>query len=291
MTSCESCPSKSSCPSVGQDTCPPEQNQNARQNQAPSLEALHDLAQVRSVIGVCSGKGGVGKSLVTSLLAHELAQQGLTVGILDADITGPSIPRIFGLSGRLSGTENGIFPAQSHQGIQIVSINLMLDNPESPVLWRGPIISGIVKQFWTDVIWDTLDVLLIDLPPGTGDVPLTVFQSIPLDGIFVVSTPQDLVSMIVKKAENMATMMGVRIFGLIENMSYISCPDCDHEIKLFGEGQTAAAAAKMNIPLFARIPVDPVIAGLCDAGALENYDVERLPEATRFIHELLSTKP
>ncbi len=233
---------------------------------------------VRHVIGVCSGKGGVGKSMITALTAVELARAGLTVGILDADLTGPSIPRLFGLHGQLSGSEHGIFPAQSHNGVQIISVNLMLESPEAPVIWRGPVIAGVVKQFWTDVIWDGLDVLLIDMPPGTGDVPLTVFQSIPLDGIIMVSTPQDLVSMIVRKARNMALMMGVKVLGFVENMSLLRCPCCGEEINIFGPGHTADAAAEMNVPLFDRLPMRSELAELADKGKIEDAPAGLLPE-------------
>ncbi len=286
MSSCDSCSSKSGCPSAGNEAdCP------STQDTRPEFDSLHTLADVRSVIGVVSGKGGVGKSMVTSLLAVELANRGLTVGILDADVTGPSIPKAFGLSGQLSGTQDGIFPARTHRkGVQIVSVNLLLENPEAPVLWRGPVISNVVRQFYKDVIWDGLDVLLIDMPPGTGDVPLTVFQSIPLDGIFVVSTPQDLVSMIVRKARNMALMMSVKVLGFVENMSWLKCPDCGETHELFGKGHTAEAAAEMNVPLYDRMPIDPKLAELCDKGELEEYAESMLPRTADRIQELLSAK-
>lgn len=289
MSSCESCNSQSSCPSAAEgQSCPSE---NSGEQNRPSFEELHILSSVRAVIGVCSGKGGVGKSMVTSLLALELAKQGLTVGILDADITGPSIPKAFGLRGQLSGSADGIFPAQTHLGIQVVSMNLLLDNPEAPVIWRGPVVSGVVKQFWTDVIWDGVDVLLLDMPPGTGDVPLTIFQSIPLDGIIIVSTPQDLVSMIVGKARNMALMMGVKILGFVENMSMIKCPCCNQVIELFGPGHTADAANEMNVPLFDRVPVVPELATLCDAGHLEDFSQTMLPGAVSAVQAILGSKP
>lgn len=288
MSSCESCNSQSSCPSAAEgQSCPSE---NSAAHSRPAFDELHILSSVRSVIGVCSGKGGVGKSMVTSLLALELAKQGLTVGILDADITGPSIPRAFGLHGQLSGSADGIFPAQTHLGIQVVSMNLLLDNPEAPVIWRGPVVSGVVKQFWTDVIWDGVDVLLLDMPPGTGDVPLTIFQSVPLDGIIIVSTPQDLVSMIVGKARNMALMLGVKILGFVENMSRIKCPCCDQVIELFGPGHTQAAADEMNLPLFDRLPVVPELAILCDAGHLEDFSQTMLPGAVSAIKTILDSK-
>ncbi|MEA4888985.1 MAG: Mrp/NBP35 family ATP-binding protein [Clostridiaceae bacterium] len=293
MSSCETCPSHAQCSSADQEKCPSRNGAEKGQEQTdkPSFLEPHTLASVRSIIGVCSGKGGVGKSLVTSLLAVGLARQGLTVGILDADITGPSIPKAFGLRGQLSGSEDGIFPAQTHSGIQVVSVNLMLENPEAPVIWRGPVISGVVRQFWTDVIWDGLDVLLIDMPPGTGDVPLTVFQSIPLDGIFMVSTPQDLVSLIVRKARNMALMMQVRVLGFVENMSSVLCPDCGRQIELFGPGHTGEAAAEMNVPLLDRVPIDPALAALCDEGKIEQYERDLLPGTIAAIQKLLAGKP
>jgi len=245
---------------------------------------------VKTVIGVASGKGGVGKSMVTSLLAVNLARKGLKVGILDADVTGPSIPKAFGLHERLMGYEEGIYPARTSLGIQVVSINLMLENPDAPVIWRGPVISGLVKQFWTDVVWEGLDVLLIDMPPGTGDVPLTIFQSIPVDGLIVVSTPQDLVSLIVRKARNMALMMQVHILGFVENMSYVQCPDCDQTIAIFGPGQTVKAAAEMNVPVLDRLPVDPQIAALIDAGQIESLDSTYLGGAVAAVEAVLARR-
>lgn len=292
LSSCENCASKNTCVSAGQETCPEDQSpQPAAKTHQPALAEPHALARIRSVIGVCSGKGGVGKSLVTGLLAISLNRLGLTVGILDADITGPSIPRIFGLRGQLSGSSDGLFPAQTHQGIQVVSINLMLENPEAPVVWRGPIISGVVKQFWTDVIWDGVDVLLIDMPPGTGDVPLTVFQTIPLDGLIMVATPQDLVAMIVRKARNMALMMQVKIIGFVENMSGIICPDCARRIEVFGPGHTLEAAAEMNVPLLDQLSIIPELAQLCDQGRLESYAENLTPGTVAAIQSLLEAKP
>ena len=290
MASCSQCSSKDTCPSVGDSSCSGSPL-DAQQAGKPSLLEPHVLSQVRSVIGICSGKGGVGKSMVTSLLAVNLARKGLTVGIMDADITGPSIPKSFGLRGQISGSADGIFPAQTHSGIQVVSINLLLENPEAPVIWRGPVLSGVVRQFWTDVIWDGLDVLLIDMPPGTGDVPLTIFQSVPLDGILMVSTPQDLVSLIVRKARNMALMMQVKILGFIENMSSVKCPDCDHTFELFGPGHTADAAAEMNVPLFDKLSIDPEAAALCDKGELESYTGQDLAGSVAAILSLVTGKP
>lgn len=290
MASCDSCASRQNCSSASDGGNCSDGSAAGSQNSVPQFQQPHELADIKTVIGVCSGKGGVGKSMVTSLLARNLMKKGYTVGILDADITGPSIPKAFGLKGMLKGQEQGIFPAQSHNGVQIVSVNLMLENPEAPVLWRGPIISNIVKQFWTDVIWDGLDVLLIDMPPGTGDVPLTVFQSIPLDGLFMVSTPQDLVSLIVKKARNMALMMNVKITGFVENMSYVQCDDCDHRIEIFGPGKTQAAADEMNVPLFDRQPIDPKLAQAIDAGELEDYDNDYLPGAIAAVEQIIRSK-
>ncbi len=283
LSSCDTCSSKSTCPSAGQAVCPEER-------QAPDRDALHPRAAVRCVVGVCSGKGGVGKSLVTALTAVGLARQGLRVGILDADITGPSVPKAFGLAGRLSGSADGIDPARTRLGIQAVSINLLLENPSAPVVWRGPVLAGVVRQFWKDVVWDNLDVLLIDMPPGTGDVPLTVFQSIPLDGLVMVTTPQDLVGLIVKKAYAMARMMNVKLLGLVENMSWLLCPGCDHEIYLFGTGQSAAAAADMDLPLLDRMPLDPDLTSLVDQGRLEDYEKPLLSQTVATVARLAQTR-
>lgn len=292
MASCDSCASRQNCSTAtAGGSCSGEDQQNIQgQQDRPVFESPHELANIKSVIGVCSGKGGVGKSMVTSLLARNLSKKGYTVGILDSDVTGPSIPTAFGLKGTLKGQEKGIFPAQSHNGVQIVSVNLLLENPDAPVMWRGPIISGVVKQFWTDVIWDGLDVLLIDMPPGTGDVPLTVFQSIPLDGIMIVSTPQDLVSMIVRKARNMALMMRVKVMGFVENMSYVQCPGCDDRFELFGPGKTQAAADEMNVPLFDKVPIDPELTQSIDQGSLEDFDNEYLSGTIAAIEQLIASK-
>ncbi len=286
MSSCDSCKSKDSCGSASTGSCPSENEQGP----ASLLEALHNESSVKRVFGICSGKGGVGKSLVTSVIAAKLARDGYKVGILDADVTGPSIPKAFGLSGQLKGSQEGIMPAISHSGIQIVSVNLLMENAEAPVLWRGPVIAGVVKQFWTDVIWKELDVLLIDMPPGTGDVPLTVFQSIPLDGIFLVSTPQDLVSMIVNKARNMALMMKVRILGFVENMSYITCSHCGERQSIFGEGGVDKAAAELNVPVFDKVPVDPYVTSLVDSGDIEKINTDILDNTVKFIEELIDKK-
>ncbi len=232
-------------------------------------EAPNPLSNVKNVIGVVSGKGGVGKSLVTCMLAVNLSRQGYRVGILDADITGPSVPKIFGLHADVEGDEHGLIPPKTKTGIEIMSVNLLLDDERKPVVWRGPVIAGTVKQFWTDVIWRDLDFLLVDCPPGTGDVPLTVFQSIPLSGIVIVSSPQELVSMIVAKAVNMAKMMNIPVLGVVENMSYVKCPDCGCEIKVFGDSHIDQITADMGLELLARVPMDPKLAALCDRGMLE----------------------
>ena len=228
-------------------------------------------AKIRKIIGVVSGKGGVGKSMVTGLAAVSAMRNGMNVGIMDADITGPSIPRMFGLSGRLRGTETTILPAVTGEGIKVVSSNLILDDPESPVVWRGPVIAGLVKQFYSDVEWEDLDVLFVDMPPGTGDVPLTVFQSIPLDGILVVTSPQDLVAMIVGKALKMAELMNIPVLGLIENMSYVACPHCGEKIAVFGESHIEEIAAKYGVPVIAQLPIDQTLVPAADQGMIEAY--------------------
>ena len=230
--------------------------------------SLH--ARVGKVYGVVSGKGGVGKSMVTSQLAVLARRAGHKVGVLDADVTGPSIPRAFGVHERAMADERGMLPVPTASGIQLMSVNLLLDNETDPVLWRGPVIGGVVTQFWTDVVWD-VDYLFVDMPPGTGDVALSVFQSLPLDGIVVVASPQDLVSMVVEKAVKMAEMMNVPIVGVVENMSYLICPDCGKEIPLFGPGRTQAAAEAHGLRLLARMPVDPVLAELADRGRIEDF--------------------
>ena len=236
-------------------------------------------------IVITSGKGGVGKSLTTSLLASFAHKQGLSVGIMDADITGPSIPKMFGVTERMSGDENGINTVLSPSGIQMVSMNLLLDEENAPVIWRGMVISGTVMQFWTDVIWKDVDLLFIDMPPGTGDVPLTVFQSIPLAGIVIVTTPQDLVKMVVEKAVNMARIMNVPVLGLVENMSYLSCPDCGKQIEVFGQSKAKWIAAEYGIPAIARMPLDPTIAKLADGGRIEDYDASALDDVFKEIQK------
>ena len=239
------------------------------------LKEKNAHARVGKVFGVVSGKGGVGKSMVTSQLAVMMQRKGYSVGILDADITGPSIPKAFGAHTRAMADDRGMIPVASGNGIQLMSVNLLLEKETSPVLWRGPVIAGVVTQFWTDVIWD-VDYLFVDMPPGTGDVALSVFQSLPLDGIIIVASPQELVSMVVEKAVNMAEMMHVPIVGLVENMSYIVCPDCGKELHIFGEGKTQAAADAHGLELLARMPIDPALASLVDAGRIEDFQGEWL---------------
>ena len=242
------------------------------------IKEHHPDARVEKVYGVVSGKGGVGKSMVTSQLAVTLRRRGYKVGILDADVTGPSIPRAFGTEGPVAGDESGIDPIVSRTGIQMMSVNLLLPNETDPVVWRGPVITGVVTQFWTDVLWD-VDFLLVDMPPGTGDVTLSVFQSIPLDGIVVVASPQELVSMVVEKAVNMAELMEVPIVGLVENMSYAVCPDCGKKLYLFGEGRTAEAAARHSLDLLAEMPIEPSLAALADSGKIEDFEGSWLDDA------------
>ena len=242
------------------------------------LKEPHKKSSVKKVIGIVSGKGGVGKSLTTSLLAALAQKNGNSVGIMDADITGPSIPRMFGVKDRVTGSEDGIDTVLSPSGMQLMSMNLLLDDETTPVVWRGMVISGTVMQFWTDVIWKDVDLLFIDMPPGTGDVPLTVFQSIPIAGIVIVTTPQDLVKMVVEKAVNMANMMNIPVLGLVENMSYLSCPDCGKKLEVFGSSKAKAIAAEYGIPAVARMPLDPEISKLADAGRIEDYETDALNE-------------
>lgn len=248
--------------------------------------AQNEYSNVKHVIGIVSGKGGVGKSLITAQTAVLLSRQGYRVGILDADITGPSIPKVFGIHEQAVGSEQGIMPAVTQNGIEIISINMLLDSEETPVIWRGPVLAGVVKQFWNEVIWGDLDYLLVDMPPGTGDVPLTVFQSLPVDGIIIVTSPQELVEMIVKKAYNMAKQMNIPVVGLVQNMSYFVCPDCGKKIYIYGEGKGEETAKKLGIPSYASLPIEPEIAGLCDAGAIEKFENEYLSEVIKYIETI-----
>lgn len=222
-------------------------------------------SSVKRVIGVISGKGGVGKSLVTASLARMMKEKGYNVGILDADITGPSIPKMYGIHEMARGSEEGIFPCIAKDGTRIMSVNLLLEEEDAPVIWRGPVIAGVVKQFWSDVIWDDLDYLFVDMPPGTGDVPLTVFQSLPVDGVVIVTSPQDLVQMIVKKAYNMAKQMNIPVLGIVENYSYVKCPDCGKEIKVFGESHIEEIAEELGVPVLGKMPIDQEIAEVVEA--------------------------
>ena len=250
-------------------------------------ESLNDYSRVRKVIGVVSGKGGVGKSMVTSLMTVMFARNGYKTAILDADITGPSIPKAFGLNQRAMGSEKGIHPVTTEGGTQVMSINLRLENAEDPVVWRGPILAGTVKQFWSDVVWGDIDFMFVDMPPGTGDVPLTVFQSLPLDGIIVVTSPQDLVSMIVGKAVKMAQMMNVPILGIVENMSYYECPDCGKKHYIFGESKLEAVAKEYGIDIIAQLPIDPACAKACDEGKIESIISEPAKAAAQKLETLI----
>ena len=246
------------------------------------LASLNPKSTVKKVIAVVSGKGGVGKSTVTSMLAVAMAREGKRVGVLDADITGPSAPTAFGVTECQGADDDGLYPALTRSGIQVMSINLLLDNPADPVVWRGPVIAGAVKQFWTDVIWEDVDYLFVDMPPGTGDVPLTVFQSLPVDGIVIVTSPQDLVSMIVAKAVKMANMMHIPVLGFVENYAYLECPDCGKRINVFGESKLDEIAEAFHLPVLARLPIDPKVAESYDSGKMEDVDtsgVEKVLEA------------
>lgn len=262
-----------------------------REGQQPDFsEKAHEMSNIKKVIGVVSGKGGVGKSLITSMLAVAMRRRGHQVGILDADVTGPSIPKAFDIRVKASGSEFGLLPAKTKTGIDIISINMLLDNDTDPVIWRGPIIANAVKQFWTDVIWSDVDFLFIDMPPGTGDVPLTVFQSVAVDGIIVVTSPQELVSMIVTKAVKMAELMNIPILGLVENMSYFTCPDNGKDYKIFGESHIEKIAAKHSLKVLGRLPVDPEISAACDRGEIELLDTKHLEGAADLLEGLLGGK-
>jgi Mrp family chromosome partitioning ATPase len=278
----------SKCESMGcdkKDTCSGSCEAAAAENDF-SVKA-HEKNSIKKVIGVVSGKGGVGKSLVTSTLAVLTRRRGYSVGVLDADITGPSIPKMFGISNRALASKEGIIPERTHNDIKIMSINLLLDEEDAPVVWRGPLVSSVVKQFWTDVVWEDVDYLFIDMPPGTSDVVLTVFQSIPLDGIVVVTTPQDLVHMIVRKAYNMAKSMRVPVLGIVENMSYVKCPHCDEEIKVFGDSHIEEIAKGLDIEVLGRMPIDPALAEASDKGEIEKIDKEYLSSAVDYIEKNL----
>ena len=252
------------------------------------LEKPHELSKIKKVIGIVSGKGGVGKSIVTSMMSVNMSRRGYNTAILDADVTGPSIPKSFGVKGDVTGDGNGgIFPLASKTGIKMMSVNLLLSDETTPVVWRGPVIAGTVKQFWTDVIWDEVDFMFVDMPPGSGAVPLTVFQSIPLDGIIIVTSPQELVSMIVSKAANMAKMMNIPVLGIVENMSYFKCPDCGKDYKIFGDSHIDEVANKFGYEVLAQMPIDPKLAALCDRGMLELMENDYLDKAADKLEELL----
>ena len=267
------------------ETC--GENCPSRQNPADFIEKPHELSSIKKVIGVVSGKGGVGKSLVTSMMSVLMQRRGYQSAILDADVTGPSIPRIFGLKERAMGDDSGIYPVKTKTGIEVMSVNLLLEDDTTPVVWRGPIIAGTVKQFWTDVIWNDVDFMFVDMPPGTGDVPLTVFQSIPVDGIIIVASPQELVSMIVEKAVRMAETMNVPILGLVENMSYAICPDCGKKLEIFGESHIEETAQKYGLPVLAKVPFASSIAKGCDKGAVELFEGEWMDHAADVVEALL----
>jgi Mrp family chromosome partitioning ATPase len=276
----QECSSAAGCSRESCEGCPSHQEPQSL------LEQLNRYSSIKKVIGVVSGKGGVGKSFVTASLASAMKRAGYRTGILDADITGPSIPRMYGIHGPAKGNDEGIFPIETKDGIPVMSINLLMENEEAPVVWRGPVIAGTVKQFWTDVIWGDLDYLFVDMPPGTGDVPLTVFQSIPVDGIVIVTSPQELVQMIVKKAYNMASMMDIPVLGLVENYSYVECPDCGTKIKLFGESRIDEAAAELGVPVFGKLPLNPEYAKAVDAGAFETVQHQYLDAGVEAIKKL-----
>ena len=265
------------------DTCGADCHGTKREEM---FEKLRPGSSVKKVIGVVSGKGGVGKSLVTSLLAVALSRKGLKTAVMDADMTGPSIPRIFGVTQKIRNSELGLLPSKSKNGVEIMSINLLLEEETDPVIWRGPVVAETLKQFWTEVRWEDIDVMLIDMPPGTGDVPLTVFQSVPLDGIVIVASPQDLVSMIVAKAVNMAELMGIPIVGIVENMSYLECPDCGKKIKIFGESKVEETAKHYGIQVIDSLPINPKFAELCDNGAIEDVEGNPLEKAAATVYTL-----
>lgn len=267
------------CSSCGSDCA-------SRTDPQSFIEKPNEMSKIGKVIGVVSGKGGVGKTMVSSLLAVSMQRAGKNVGVMDADITGPSIPKAFGIHDKADACEFGILPQKSKMGIDIMSINLLLENESDPVVWRGPVIAGVVKQFWTDVIWKDVDYLFVDMPPGTGDVPLTVFQSIPVDGIVIVTSPQELVSMIVEKAVKMAKLMNIPIIGIVENMSYYECPDCGKKHKIYGDSHIEEIAAEYGIPVLAQIPVDTALARNCDQGTIELFEGDFMDAAVNQIENM-----
>jgi Mrp family chromosome partitioning ATPase len=272
------------CSTCGVD-CP--SREASGNNPADFLEEPHQFSSIKKVIGVISGKGGVGKSMVSALLAVLLNRMGYKTAVLDADITGPSIPKMFGLHGKAGATDSALLPVSTKMGIDIMSVNLLLEDETSPVIWRGPVIAGVVKQFWTDVIWEDVDFMFVDMPPGTGDVPLTIFQSLPVDGIVVVTSPQELVSMIVTKAVAMAKMMDIPILGIVENMSYTTCPDCGKRINIFGESKLEDTATKHGLEVLAQIPINPTLSEASDQGLIELFDGDWLDIAAAKIESML----
>ena len=282
MSSCNGCSSSSSCDS---SSC--SSGGCASCGSVPQKTQAQQLSNIKNVIVVMSGKGGVGKSSFTSMIAITLHKKGYTVGILDADITGPSIPKLFGLHGNPEMSEFGAYPMKSANGIAVMSMNLLLPNDEEPVVWRGPIVSGVIKQFWEEVIWGDLDYLVIDMPPGTGDAQLTILQNLPVNGVYMVSSPQDLANMIVRKGIKMVNMMEIPVLGIAENMSYLSCPDCGKKIYLFGESNIAETCKNYKVPLIGKFPLDPQLAQLGDAGKIEEYDGEVLNIMMENLEEFL----
>lgn len=282
MAENKECSNASSCSKESCEGCP---SRNGGTTQG-LIEELNPFSSVKKVIGVVSGKGGVGKSFVTASLAIAMRRQGYEVGILDADITGPSIPKMFGIHGPTEGNDMGIFPMPTQDGLKIMSLNLLMEDEEAPVVWRGPVIASTVKQFWHDVYWGDLDYLFIDMPPGTGDVPLTVFQSIPVDGIIIVTSPQELVQLIVKKAINMADMMKIPVLGMVENYSFLKCPDCGKEIKVFGESHIEQIAKELKLSVLGKMPLNPAYASLADEGNFYNIENPYLEEAIKKIENI-----
>ena len=282
MADKSSCSSASSCSRESCEGCPSAKKGGS----GIPKEPMNAASNIKKVIGVVSGKGGVGKSFVTSSLASAMNKAGYKVGIMDADITGPSIPKMFGVHGQVYGTEEGMVPMEAADGTKIISINLLLDDEEAPVIWRGPVVAGVVKQFWNETVWGDIDYLFVDMPPGTGDVPLTVFQSLPVDGIVIVTSPQELVQMIVKKAYNMAEMMNIPVLGVVENFSYLKCPDCGKEIKVFGESHVDEVAEELGIKVFGKMPIDPAYAQSADEGRFFELDNPYLTEGVEVLKNL-----
>lgn len=274
------CSGASSCSRESCEGC------SSKKGSGIAKEPMNAASNIKKVIGVVSGKGGVGKSFVTSSLATAMSKAGYKVGIMDADITGPSIPKMFGIHGQVYGTEEGMVPMETEDGMKVMSINLLLEDEEAPVVWRGPVIAGVVKQFWNETVWGDIDYLFVDMPPGTGDVPLTVFQSLPVDGIVIVTSPQELVQMIVKKAYNMANMMDIPVLGVVENFSYLKCPDCGKEIKVFGESNIDAVADELGVAVLGKLPLDPAYAEKADAGEFEKMENPYLQTAVESLKKM-----